>query len=175
VPLGQLQVDRVGDQTQMGQRLRNIAKELAACRVDLLRIQADVVGAADQLVDQHARSADAACGEFGVRKPRTADQELALAARHAVVAPVARQEAAAAERLAHGGDGLVQRRLRQCKAQHRRQQHRGIGAADLDTARAEKTVTFRGPRTTKGQLPIRPQGRRGSVFAPFTPPKGETS
>src|SRR5688500_2963287 len=119
--LNQLQIDDIADHAEMRQRLRKVAEERAARCIDLLGIQADIIGASDQMFDRGARRIDVAACELGVDQPRSADQELTLAADDSVLADIAREKFAATEHLPNALDRSAQRSFGQRKTEHRRQ------------------------------------------------------
>src|SRR5207302_7906931 len=74
------------------QTLGEVAEELPALWVDLLRVEANVVGKPDELVHQAARLVEAALAGERVDEPEGASEERAFLARDAVFAPVAVDE-----------------------------------------------------------------------------------
>ena len=54
-----VQERRTRDQRQMGERLREIAKVLVRSRIDFFGIETDIVGIAEQTIEQFARFGDA--------------------------------------------------------------------------------------------------------------------
>ena len=73
------------DQRQVGQRLRRVARHPATDRVVLLRQQADVVGQADEDVEDLGRPLDVVGAREGVGEPERAGEERVLVAGDAVV------------------------------------------------------------------------------------------
>ena len=76
----------------MREALREVAEELAASRVDLLRVEADIVRAPDQLVEQLRGGVDPTPLRVRVGEPERAGDEGAFGPGQAVVAVVTADE-----------------------------------------------------------------------------------
>src|SRR5262245_57691206 len=85
------------NQRQMNERLREVAEERAASRINLLGKQADVVGARDQAVHERRRFDRAAGPREGTDKPEGAVQKAALPSLYAVGGAVPIDEVAFAQ------------------------------------------------------------------------------
>src|SRR5215211_5470630 len=70
----------------MREGLREIADKPARTRIIFLAQEAEIVAEAEQPLEQLLRIVDAAEQHVGVREPKTAGEERALARRQAVVA-----------------------------------------------------------------------------------------
>src|SRR5581483_6953420 len=113
------------DQRQVRETLREVAEELAARGVDLLRVEADVVRELEQLLHRLARLLDAADARERLDEPERAREERALLPLLAAVA--VEEWAAGAERGADRVDRRARARVvRLQEAGADREQHRRV-------------------------------------------------
>lgn len=122
-----LEMNRVADQGQMREGLREIAEKGVTRHVYLLAQESDIVGLCDQPLEQGARFAFLAERQICVDQPEAADQKGALLAGNTVFRTIAPDVIALPQLLLDGGDGSLQRVTVYRKAEHRREQERRIG------------------------------------------------
>ncbi len=80
-----MQLDRCIDEGQVRERLRVVPQHLPGPGVHLLAEQAEIVGAAPQLVEQRSRPLDLTQGDEVIGEPVGTDGERPLAACYSVV------------------------------------------------------------------------------------------
>ena len=88
----------------MRQALREVAEEGAALGIDLLGVEADVVGQGDQLVHELGRLLDSPLPRQRLGQPKRAGHEGAVFAGQAVLAHIAADDRAVGELAPHGVD-----------------------------------------------------------------------
>src|SRR5258708_2309696 len=128
--------ERGVDEADVRVRLGKVAQRSARLRLDLLGVEADVVGEAEQRLEIFLRFFERAAAEREeLRRPEAADAESALAARERPV--VAAEEATAeAEPLADARPGAAYaRRVRFAVAVPGQEQQAGVDAGAAQRAR----------------------------------------
>src|SRR5258708_26021060 len=133
--------ERGVDEADVRVRLGKVAQRRARLRLDLLGVEADVVGEAEQRLEIFLRFLERAAAEREeLRRPEAADAESALAARERPV--VAAEEAAAeAEPLADARPGAAHaRRGRFAVAVPGPEQQAGVGPGAAQRARVRLGV-----------------------------------
>src|SRR5439155_20703474 len=85
VVLVQREVHGAVDEPEVRERLRKIAEEIARGGIDLLRIEADIVRAGEEALEESPRRRVLALGEERVDVPEAAAEEGALAARATIL------------------------------------------------------------------------------------------
>src|SRR5438093_1786517 len=104
----------------MDEGLWKVAAKRPAGRIDLLRVESNVVRAMEKAVHQRRRLVDAAAASQSADQPERTVQEASFAARHPVSGAVAVDEVAAAKETAYGVDrSLYARTLRVAVADNR--------------------------------------------------------
>ena len=149
--LAERAVEVVGrrDQPEVRERLREVAERLAA-RADLLRVEPEVVGVAEHLLEHEARLVQLARAREALDVPEAAERERPLAAGQAVVGGllgvVAEHEAVAhelvADRVQRREHARVARRDHQDERedQHARVEHVAVGVLVEGLARLRPAV-----------------------------------
>ena len=123
----EMQEGGAGDQCQVGEGLREVAQVGAGLGVDLLGVEADIVGMAQEAVEQGAGVIRPIQDQEGIDQPEAGDQECALAAVQAVVAMIAIDQVAVLQLLLDVSDGRGQDLVRDWQAQHRDLQECCVG------------------------------------------------
>src|SRR5690606_7357048 len=79
------QRQRGGDETDMREGLREVADRRLGVQLEFLRIQPDVVGVTEQLIEQALRLVAIAQSREVIHQPEAADAKQVFAAAHAIV------------------------------------------------------------------------------------------